>query len=132
MLKVMYDNIQVAHREGDFGNFRMVLEENIDIFYIPLDMFSRGRKEIPLIEVVDWLDDRVFPSERMDAEKLLKQLELKEYNVYKIAEITRASMLEDGWWIAFHEGDNYREHSIRGKSGYPEWVSPTDPTIKIK
>ena len=64
-----------------------------------------------------WLKERIFPKNRFGSKKMLKELGLKKYDMVKIAEITRCSLLTDPYWIVYDESDTYTKQSIRGQIG---------------
>lgn len=119
MLKIMYDNITVAHIEGTEGNYKMVLEDNLHPFYIPDMLFKHGAKEVDTLDVIEWIKTRIFPPNRFGVEELLEQLGLDEYRPFAIAQKTKACLVEDGWWVSFYPEDNFRDNTTRGKAGFP-------------
>ena len=73
---------------------------------LPADLFlnySEGRVNIG--QVSRWLKRRVFPKERTDADKLLEELGLKEYDPMKIVKITEARMFQDSFWVRWTDED---------------------------
>lgn len=72
-----------------------------------------------LCEFYLWLEDRVFPPNRIGAKKILKSLGLKKYNALEIAKRTRACLMGDVWWIAMSSGDDFKECTLRGAVGFP-------------
>ncbi|MEC2463883.1 hypothetical protein P9X10_03050 [Bacillus cereus] len=124
MIRLMFDNIQIAHEEVSNGKHELVLEKGIestDPYIIPKELFPKGVKRIPLGDILGFIEWRVFPKEREDCDKLLKELGLEEYDPLEIAKKTKASLIEDGWWIAFNDTDTYQKDTLRGKLGYTGW-----------
>jgi hypothetical protein len=119
MYAIMFDNITVALSYELEGTKRFRLVENLPSFFIPQDLFL-GRNEISIYELDMWLEDRIFPSDRVGVKKILKSLSLKKYDVLDIVKITRACLMEDGWWIAMSPEDSFSLVTIRGIFGRPE------------
>lgn len=119
---LMFDNILVAPYNEATKKFTLV--KGVPDFFIPQDLFMK-RQEVTIYEVDLWLQERVFPPERIGAKKLLKSLGLKKYDAMEITKKTRACLMEDGWWFAIYPTDTFRNNTIKGASGHPEWDSTT-------
>jgi hypothetical protein len=124
MYAIMFDNITVAFSYDLEGVKRFRLVENLPSFFVPQDLFL-GRTEISIYELDMWLEDRIFPPDRVGVKKLLKSLGLKKYDVLAIVAQTRACLMEDGWWIAITPEDTFRHNTLRGFVGKPE-LNPKD------
>ncbi|MFM9278023.1 hypothetical protein [Paenibacillus jiagnxiensis] len=121
MLKLFYDNVCIAEVHGTEGKYYLELRPGVKEFFIPRILFKRGQTRVPMIDFVHWMSDRVFPEDRVDAKKLLSEIGLKEYLPFAIAKDTKASLIGDGWWVSFSDEDNFRDSTIRGAAGFPEW-----------
>ncbi|HDR7597788.1 hypothetical protein EXW35_26535 [Bacillus mycoides] len=117
----MFDNIQVAHQEGAIKNCSLVLEKDVNDFFIPKDLFRNGSTKISKKDLLEWIGCRIFPEHRVDCDKLLKQLDLNKYDPLEIAKKTKVCLVEDAWWLTFSEKDNFRNDTLRGKLGFEEW-----------
>lgn len=115
----MYDDIVVApYVEGrPFGTF--LLQPNLPEFFVPQDLFL-GRSSIPAIDLISWLEDRVFPPNRVGVKSLLRKMGLKKYDYFDVALCTRACLVEDGFWLKVNDTDTFRQCTIRGRMGYPD------------
>lgn len=68
----------------------------------PQALFGFKKREVTFAEFSKWVETRCFPRERMDADKLLRQMGLKEYNPMAIVEITKGVITaQDEIWIDF-------------------------------
>jgi len=103
------------------GDYTIVLEDCIPIVYAPMELF-RGKRVVSMLDFVEWINGRVFPPERVGAKELLKELGLDEYRPFAIAKETKACLMEDPYGVAFTEGDNYREDTVRGAAGFPDMI----------
>lgn len=67
-------------------------------------------------DIADWFSDRTFPQERPNAETLLRNLGLEEYNLWEIMKATKAVSLDDYFWISEDYNEKYENvhprHSI--------------------
>lgn len=114
-MKMMLDALVLGEfKKSESGLITtFVKDENIKDEWLPL--FLRGDIDGDVwCLVYEWLKDRVFPKNRIGARKILKDLGLKKYDHFEIAYISRASLVEDPYWIAFEEGDTWSKNTIRG------------------
>lgn len=118
MLRLMMDNLQIGHQEGVEGSYSIVLEDWVPAVYAPMELF-KGKRVVSMLDFVEWISGRVFPPERIGAKQLLKELGLDEYRPYAIAMETKACLMEDPYWVAFTERDNFRADTVRGAAGFP-------------
>lgn len=114
MIALMFDNIKVASVVED----RVILEDNMPLFCTPRDLFM-GRDNISKYELALWLEDRVFPPDRVGAKRLLRKMGLSKYDPLEVALDTRACLVEDSWWIKVKETDTFEKTTIRGLMGHP-------------
>jgi hypothetical protein len=77
----------------------------------------RHSKTIDMAAFLKWIEYRVFPPERIDAKELLNELGLEKYDAWAIAKQTKASLMEDPFWVKIYESDSYEKDTIRGISG---------------
>ena len=63
-------------------------------------LYTRGRLKWSSEELIDFLSERVMSRDRRDIERLLFRMGLSQYDVPKIAEITRGIHPKDLLWIA--------------------------------
>lgn len=121
MLRLMMDNLQIGHQEGVEGYYSIVLEDWVPTVYAPMELF-KGKRVVCMLDFVEWINGRVFPPERVGAKQLLKELGLDEYRPFAIAVETKACLMEDPYWVAFTEGDNFRADTVRGAAGFPDII----------
>lgn len=117
----MFDNVCVAEQKGEEGKYVMTLMKGIPEFFIPRYLFRNGKDTVDMLDFIQWIEERVFPEERMDCKELLADLNLEEYRPFAIAKQTKACLMEDGWWVSFSDQDSFRKDTIRGAAGFPEW-----------
>lgn len=113
MFEIMYDDIEVAYKQGN----KYKLRENIPRKYIPFGLFVNSDTE-DMVTVVNYFCDRAFPENRVDCKRVLKRLGLKRYNEWKIIKRNRAVLITDGWWMKMDEDDNYYKCTWRGWQGW--------------
>lgn len=114
----MYDGLElgVFTKRGD--KLELLLNENVKKSWLPYIFELALDKDRDMRPILDtWIKERVFPRNRFGARKMLKQLGLKKYNVYRIAEVTRCSLVTDPYWLAYEYTDNYEDQSVRGQLG---------------
>lgn len=117
MIALMYDGLELGKFYKDSNNIlRLKLNNNISKTWLPY-IFEIGLKEDMEIVIKAWLKERVFPKNRFGARKLLREIGLYKYDVEKIAETTRCSVITDPYWIVYEETDRYHINSIRGQMG---------------
>jgi hypothetical protein len=114
---LMCDDLELTDKTyAEQGIIRL---RDIDIpdWLVPIGLFY-GRKECTALELIEWAKKRIFPSERMGADELLKELGIDRYEPWWIAKETRASLMDDWWWIKLSSGDKFETSSARGRAGY--------------
>lgn len=117
MIAIMYDGLELGTFFKDDENIlRLHLHPNIKKSWLPY-IFEIGIDKHSDMDIVlnAWIKERVFPKNRFGSKKLLSQLGLKKYDINKIAEITRCSLITDPYWIVYDEDDTYTNNSIRGQ-----------------
>lgn len=62
---------------------------------VPPGLRVRDDDSIWWTDYISWRDTRVFPRERCEAEELLEQMGLKEYDIEKIVRITNGRLFSD-------------------------------------
>ncbi len=113
---IMCDKIEVAVREenGDF-----VLHKGIDRVCVPW-IFGPGDR-ITHEEFLKFLEDRVVPPDRVGIDDILKDLGLVSYTLLSVASKTKASLIEDPWWVKFTAHDSFENDTMRGAAGLEPW-----------
>lgn len=116
MVALMFDGLELGKFIQNSGKLELKLNKNISIYWLPY-IFQLGIKYNADMQMVidNWKKERVFQKNRLGQHRMLKKLGLKRYDVDKITEITRCSILTDPYWIAYKESDTYTTHSVRGK-----------------
>lgn len=61
----------------------------------------------------NWLEERVFPEERHDAEDVLGALNMTEYDIVSVLKRTDARNRYDDYWIKFKPNSRYRLSEIK-------------------
>ena len=79
----------------------MIKKSGIEEWKFPFMLF--GNKEyISVFEFSDWVCERCFPPERVDAKKLLNEIGLDHYDRWEIVKKTSARMYgRDQFWVDF-------------------------------
>lgn len=115
----MYDGLELGKfiKNVD-GKLELKLNNKIKQSWLPY-IFDIGMDSDTDMQVIlnAWIKERVFPGNRFGHRRMLKELGLKKYDVNKIAEITRCSLLTDPYWIVYDEEDTYDTKSVRGQIG---------------
>lgn len=77
-------------------------EPSVQQIELPLTLFGLKNREVNMEQFIKWCGKRCFPPERYDADRVLKSLGLKEYNVMDIVRITGARLIgADDIWVDF-------------------------------
>lgn len=116
----MFDNIPVALavKVGDEYVLRSI--PNIPHSVLPEDLFLNRAWEVSMFDFINWIKRRVFPENREDCKELLQLLGLPRYDQLMIAEVNKACLMEDPYWIRFRPTDSFRTDTVRGCAGYPD------------
>ncbi len=100
---IMNDNKVVAYpvcaeKTGVIIGMRMA--DGVQRIDVPLTLFGLHDTEVPIEKFFKWVEKRCFTPERLDADKLLKSLGLKEYNALEIVKITGGRITsKDNFWV---------------------------------
>lgn len=119
MIAIMYDGLELGTFEkNENGTLSLKLHKNVKKSWLPY-IFELGYdKGTDMNIIIDaWIKERVFPKNRFGSKRMLKELGLKKYDVAKIAEVTRCSLITDPYWIVYYSEDSYTKHSVRGQMG---------------
>lgn len=115
MIAMMYDGLELGKfQEESDGTLKLKLNKNVKKSWLPYIFEEHLDKDMKTV-IKAWKKERVFPKDRFGSKAMLKQIGLKKYDLDKIAEITRCSVITDPYWIAYDETDRFETHSIRGK-----------------
>ena len=119
MIALMYDGLELGtFKEDESGILRLNLHNNIQKSWLPY-IFELGIDNSTDMNIIinAWIKERVFPKNRFGSKKMLRELGLKKYDVRKIAEVTRCSVITDPYWLVYNENDTYCNNSVRGQMG---------------
>lgn len=118
MLGIMYDGLELGTFYLKDGKLLLRLNNNIKKSWLPYIFEIAYDKGTDMTKVImAWKKERVFPKNRLGSRVMLKEIGLKKYDVSKIAEVTRCSLITDPYWILYNEDDTYTNNSIRGQMG---------------
>jgi hypothetical protein len=78
-------------------------------FNTTVRIYTRGRGEWSADELMDFLAERIVSRDRRDIERILFRCGLSQYDVMRIAGITRGIHPKDLIWIAHSEGERYED-----------------------
>lgn len=121
MIALMYDGLELGtFYKDDGGILRLRLNKGVKKSWLPY-IFEIGIDCNMEKIIKSWIKERVFPKNRIGAKEMLKELGLKSYNIDKIAELTRCSILTDPYWMVYDENDKYSTHSVRGQIGMDKY-----------
>ena len=87
-LKLMMDEKEIAHLSEDGQS--LCANEGVPQYYLPLNLFIGDKREVPLVDVVD-------------------------YNAWEIVKRTNACLMEDPYWLRFSEDETF-EDTTRGRA----------------
>jgi hypothetical protein len=79
------------------------------IFNTTVRIYTRGRNEWSADEFLDFLSERIVSRDRRDIERILFRCGLSEYDVMRIADITRGIHPKDLLFIAHAENERYED-----------------------
>jgi hypothetical protein len=114
----MCDDVEIAYQDKkDHRILRLRSDIRIPDWLIPYEVFKDG-KTCTVLDIMDWAEHRVFPRERIGKDILLLELGLDHYDPWAIAMKTRASTMDDWWWIKLDKKDTFRETTVRGKARF--------------
>lgn len=130
-MKLMYDDVLVAEEHTAPDGLGLQLVDGVDEFFVPEGLFDNNTKNVYVIDLISWVESRIFPKERMGSEQLLAKLGLKDYSPLSIAKANKACLVEDGWWLAFNDTDNFRTSTVRGAAGFPNWINTNNGGLTI-
>lgn len=118
MIAIMYDGLELGKFTEENNKLILKLNDGIKKSWLPF-IFELGYdKGTDMNKIIDaWKKERVFPKNRFHSRKMIKELGLNRYDVNKIAEITRCSLITDPYWLVYEEGDSYVKSSVRGQMG---------------
>jgi len=116
---LMYDNILVAKMFTEGNNQFLRLEAELPEYFRPADLFF-DKDEVDISEFIAWIEDRVFPRERIGADELLKSIGMEDYCGFEIALKNRACLMEDGFWLSFAPDEDFKKITLRGAAKYPD------------
>ena len=72
-----------------------------------VSIYSKGEKYWSANQVLEFLSERIISKDRRDIEKALYRLNLNSYDVYAIAEKTRAINAKDLLWLSKSEDEKF-------------------------
>lgn len=71
--------------------------------------------EVPSSNIYDFLDNRTTPIERQGIQAFLSSLGLTCYDMWEICKRTRATTIEDMFWLAKSESEDFNDYVLRFK-----------------
>lgn len=113
---LMYDGLELGHFESVNNKLELKLNIGIQSTWLPFIFelaYNNGTDMTTAINA--WKRERVFPKNRIGKLKMLRQLGLWRYNIDKICEVTRCSLMTDPYWITYTDKDTYSSNTVRGK-----------------
>lgn len=118
MIAIMYDGLELGKFKQDNGKLKLELNKGIEKTWLPY-IFELGyEKGTDMNKIISaWVNERVFPKNRLHSRKMLKELGLFRYDINKIAELTRCSLITDPYWLAYNDNDTYINNTTRGQIG---------------
>lgn len=118
MLAIMYDGLELGKFVEEDNKLKLILNKNIEKTWLPYIFelgYDKGTDMNKIIKA--WIKERVFPKNRLHSRKMLRELKLHKYDVDKIAEATRCSLITDPYWLVYDESDTYVNNTTRGQMG---------------
>ena len=118
MIAIMYDGLELGKFKQDNGKLKLELNKGIEKTWLPY-IFELGYdKGTDMNKIISaWIKERVFPKNRLHSRKMLKELGLFRYDINKIAELTRCSLITDPYWLVYNDSDTYVNNTTRGQMG---------------
>jgi uncharacterized protein YozE (UPF0346 family) len=114
------DVIINLERDGNY-TFEVDLLPNVDTKELPWALKDRSGKFItkernPKLHnrlIKNWLEERVFPKERHDADEILNHFNMTEYDLVSILKRTNARNRYDNYWIRFNPNTHYKPSTFK-------------------
>lgn len=99
--KIMWQNDEIAEVLFTANDFKVTQNSNHvkKVFYTPEEEVTRD-------DVIDFLKYQIFDEHNARAPQILAELGVNSYDLWKIAEKTRAISCRNNYWIKF-EGDEF-------------------------
>lgn len=118
MIAIMYDGLELGKFKQDNGKLKLELNKGIEKTWLPY-IFELGYENgTDMNKIISaWVKERVFPKNRLHSRKMLKELGLFRYDINKIAELTRCSLITDPYWLTYNDNDTYINNTTRGQMG---------------
>lgn len=118
MIAIMYDGLELGKFKQDNGKLKLELNKGIEKTWLPY-IFELGYdKGTDMNKIISaWIKERAFPKNRLHSRKMLKELGLFRYDINKIAELTRCSLITDPYWLVYNDSDTYVNNTTRGQMG---------------
>lgn len=116
---ILYDGLELGVFERDENDIlHLKLHKGIKKSWLPYIFELALDNNADMDKIINiWIKERVFPKNRINNRKLLKDLGLKRYNITDIVKKTHCSLITDPYWVSFSEDDMYNEVSARGTVG---------------
>jgi len=115
-MSLMYDGLELGKFVNSDNKLELKLNDGIKSTWLPFIFELAYNDDVDMNIALDaWKKERVFPKNRIGKFKMLRQLGLWRYNVDKICEVTRCSLMTDPYWITYSDTDTFSNNTIRGK-----------------
>lgn len=85
---------------------------NVPQYRLPFDLFGFKKRQVSMMQFIEWASERCFPEERIGAEILLKELGLDRYDGWEIVKKTKAKLGQDYYSIDFDNDDTEQALTI--------------------
>ena len=89
-------DVLIAKQVSD--NFMELVDNSVEL---PFGLFPEKRvgELIDILIFNMWLEERIFPRERLGVEDLLKEANLQEYDTWKLLKLTGGKLMQDKFHV---------------------------------
>jgi hypothetical protein len=95
---------------------KAVLYDNVPDAVVPKEIFG-DENVVNMSKFFDWVGNRAFPENRVDKDKLIKELGLSCYSSLGVSMELNCSLMTDQYWVRIEDSDNYYEKCATGRAG---------------
>jgi hypothetical protein len=113
----MLDDVEIGtlfvnmDADGEYV-YSLKIKDNVPDSHIPWDFKGLDNKFVTVSDgelhhtlLKNWVEERIFPSDRSNVEELLSDIGLNDYDEWGVLKATRAFSFHDNYWIKLNNED---------------------------